>query len=120
MAIAFALLGLGVSGFVFEFETTSIVLCMCAGAFVGYLIAGSMTAKGKILQENFIKIGNLVGLSLDEIKSKVGAPNQASSCTVADTGKQGSLYTWSANPYSITLLFDESLICLGVNQETSL
>ena len=117
MAIAFAMIGLGVAGFVTEFSVVGIICGLCFGAFIGYFVAGLATAGGNILQQEFIAMGNLVGKSLDEIKTKVGEPSAMSSCIVAATGKPGSLYTWAKEPYSITLLFDENNVCLGVNKE---
>lgn len=119
MAIAFALIGLGIAGFISEFSTVGIICGLCFGAFIGYFVAGLASAKGNILQQDFIAMGNLVGKTLDEIKAKVGEPNAINACTVAETGKPGSLCTWSNAPYSITLLFDEDNKCLGVNKEIS-
>ena len=117
MAIAFALIGLGIAGFATEFSTMGIICGLGFGAFIGYFVAGLVSAKGNLLQKDFIAMGNLAGKTLDEIKTKVGEPNAIDACTVANTGKPGSLCTWSSSPYSITLLFDENNICLGVNKE---
>ena len=119
MAIAFATIGLGVAGFMTDFSTEGIIIGMCFGAFIGYFVAGLATAKGNLLQKDFVEMGNLAGKTLDEIKAKVGAPNAIAACTVADTGNPGTLCTWASDPYSITLLFDENNICLGVNREIS-
>ena len=118
MAIGFALIGLGIAGFATGFSTVGIICGLCFGAFIGYFVAGLTSAKGNLLQQDFIAMGNLVGKTLDEIKEKVGDPNAINACTVANTGKPGSLCTWASAPYSITLLFDENNICLGVNKET--
>ncbi|WP_373248827.1 hypothetical protein [Bacteroides thetaiotaomicron] len=91
---------------------------ICLGAFIGFFINGLNKAKGTLLQQNFIKLGNLVGLSLEEIKNKVGEPSSMSACTT-EKGTPGSLYQWAEYPYSITLVFDENLVCLGVNQEVT-
>lgn len=117
MAIAFALIGLGIAGFATEFSMVGIICGLGFGAFIGYFVAGLTSAKGNLLQQDFIAMGNLAGKTLDEIKAKVGEPNAINACTVAATGKPGSLCTWSNSPYSITLLFDENNICLGVNKE---
>jgi hypothetical protein len=90
------------------------------GAFIGIVINSSQKAKGTLLQQDFIKMGNLVGLSLDEIKRRVGEPSGMTACTVAATGRSGALYTWAQYPYSITLLFDENNKCLGVNKEMTI
>lgn len=117
MAIAFAIIGFGVAGFATEFSGIGIILGLGIGAFVGYFVAGLTQAKGNLLQQDFVAMGNLAGKSLDEIKAKVGEPSAMSACKVAKTDKSGTLYTWAKAPYSITLLFDENNICLGVNQE---
>lgn len=117
MAISFAMIGLGVAGLVTGFSTVGIISGLCLGAFIGYFVAGLASSKGNLLQQDFIAMGNLVGKTLDEIKTKVGDPNAINACTVADTGKPGSLCTWTSAPYSITLLFDENNNCLGVNKE---
>lgn len=117
MAISFALIGLGIAGFVTDFSTVGIICGLGFGTFIGYFVAGLSTAKGNLLQQDFVAMGVLTGKTLDEIKSKVGAPNAITACTVADTGKPGTLCTWASTPYSITLLFDENNVCLGVNQE---
>lgn len=117
MAISCALVGLGIAGFATEFSKVGVMCGLGFGLFIGYFIAGLLTAKGNILHEDFIAMGTLTGKTLDEITAKVGAPNAITSCTVAETGKPGSLCTWTKNPYSITLLFDENNVCLGVNNE---
>lgn len=96
-----------------------IIAFVCLGAFIGIVINSASKAKGKLLQQNFVELGNLVGLTMDEIKSKVGEPSAMQSCVVQATGNPGMLYTWSKLPYSITLLFDENNKCLGVNKEIS-
>ena len=98
-------------------EWLGIIGFVCLGAFIGIVIDSLQKAPGKKLQQDFIAMGNLQGKTLDEIKEKVGAPNAIQSCTVAGTGKNGSLCTWAKLPYSITLLFDENNVCLGVNKE---
>lgn len=117
MAISFALIGLGIGGFLSGFSMVGILCGMFFGVFIGYFVAGLTTAKGNLLQQDFIAMGNLVGKTLDEIKQKVGEPNAINACTVADTGKPGTLCTWTSAPYSITLLFDQDNNCLGVNEE---
>ncbi|MDO4790199.1 MAG: hypothetical protein Q3998_04450 [Porphyromonas sp.] len=117
MATSFALIGFGLGGFLSSFSTVGVICGLGFGILVGYFVAGLTTAKGYMLQEDFVAMGNLAGKTLDEIKEKVGAPRIIQACTVADTGRKGSLCTWSEMPYSITLLFDENNICIGVNNE---
>ena len=117
MAISCALVGLGIAGLTTEFSKVWMICGLGFGLFIGYFIAGLLMAKGNILHEDFIAMGTLTGKTLDEIKAKVGAPDATTACTVAETGKAGSLCTWAKNPYRITLLFDENNVCLGVNNE---
>ena len=119
MAIAFALIGFGIAGFTTEFSTIGIVLGICIGGFVGYFIAGLTEAKGNMLQQNFIAMGSLVDKSLDEIVAKVGQCNSFQTVNITDrNNEQGYFYTWTADNYSITLLFDSNKKCIGVNSET--
>ena len=119
MAAAFALIGFGLSTFIAGMNITAIIIGIGFGAFAGYFFAGLLTAKGTILKEDFIAMGELRGKTLDEIKQKVGAPKATFSCTAAETGRPGTLVTWAEPSYSITLLFDENNVCLGVNREIS-
>lgn len=89
---------------------------ICLGGFIGIVINSASKAKGKVLQQNFISLGTLSGKNLNEIKEVVGEPTAITACTT-QSGEPGTLYQWTQNPYSITLLFDKNLICLGVNQE---
>lgn len=96
-----------------------IIAFVCLGAFIGIAINSFAKAKGKILQQNFVGLGTLAGRSLGEIEGVVGPASAIAACTTTE-GKPGSLYTWAQNPYAITLLFDENLVCLGVNKEITL
>lgn len=124
-AIAFAIIGSGVGGFIMaESEGHSfipVIIGLCLGAFVGYFFTGLRQAKGNILQQNFQKLGDLRGKQLSEIESKVGTHNSFKSCTITDRNNApGYLYTWLENNYSITLLFDADNNCIGVNSETKI
>lgn len=119
MAAAFALIGFGLSTLIAGVSVASVVLGIGFGAFGGYFFAGLLTSKGTLLKQDFIAMGELRGKTLDEIKQKVGAPKATFSCTTAETGRPGTLCTWQEPSYSITLLFDENNVCLGVNKEIS-
>ena len=119
MALSFALIGLSVSGLYFEYTGVSMALGLCIGGFVGYFISGLITAKSVMLQQDFAKLGDVSGKSLEEIVSKVGNYTSYQVCTIADRdNEQGFFYTWIENSYSITLLFDSQKKCIGVNSET--
>ena len=124
-AIAFALVGVGIAMWLavdLDWDyTISAIIGGCAGAFVGFFVAGLRAAKGTILQQNFQKLGTLTGLSLEEIESKCGKSTGFSTCNITDRDNApGYLYTWAESNYQITLLFDAEKKCIGVNNETAL
>lgn len=119
MAIAFALIGLGIAGFTSDFSVIFIILGLCIGGFVGYFVAGLTQAKSNLLQKDFVSMGNLVDKSLDEIVSKVGQYNSFKTVSITDrNNEQGFFYTWKTDNYSITLFFDSNKKCIGINSET--
>lgn len=121
MAIAFAIIGFGVAGFATEFSGIGIIFGLGIGAFVGYFVAGLTQAKGNLLQQDFIAMGNIRDKTLDEIVAKVGQYNSFKTVTITDrNNEQGFHYTWSSNNYSITLLFDSNKKCVGVSSETKI
>lgn len=119
MAAAFALIGLGLSTLLAGVSTASIIIGIGFGIFTGYFFAGLLMSKGTMLREDFIAMGELRGKTFSEIKQEVGEPKAIVPCTAAETGRPGTLCTWEHIPYSITLLFDENMVCLGVNREIS-
>lgn len=125
IAIACGIVGSGIGGFIMadsgDFSVIPIIIGLCIGAFIGYFIAGLISAKSTILQENFQKLGDLRGRTLSEIEENVGVHNSFKSCTITDRNNTpGYLYTWIERNYVITLLFDADNKCLGVNSETKI
>ena len=98
-------------------EWLSIIGFACFGIFLGFFINGLKESGGRLLQKDFVSLGTLKGKTLNEIMAKVGAANEIQPCTITETGRPGTLRTWSKLPYTITLLFDENELCLGVKHE---
>lgn len=124
-AVAFALIGVGIGGYIVaESETGSflpIIYGLCAGTFIGYFVSGLVSAKSSLLQQNFQKLGDLRGKTIDDITSFVGMYSGFKPCTITDRdNEQGMFYTWVENNYSITLLFGADGKCIGVNNESKL
>lgn len=121
LAIAFALIGAGVGGF-FSAENGSflpVIYGLCGGCFVGYFVAGMLDAKSTLLQKDFKKLGDLRGLTIDEIVSAVGQYTSQKPVTITDRdNEQGVIYTWTEPKYEISLLFGSDNLCIGVNSET--
>lgn len=123
-AFGFALIGAGVGGFLGAGKDDILVyvgMGLCFGCFVGYFFAGLKGAKSVLLQQDFQKLGDLRGLTIDEIVASVGAYQSFKQCTITDRdNEQGKQYTWVQDRYSITLLFGADGKCIGVSSETSL
>lgn len=99
----------------------AIIGFICLGGFLAFFLNGLKNAKGNLLQQEFVKLGDLRNKSLDEIVGKVGVQTSFQPCTITDRdNEQGFFYTWTANNYSITLLFDSNKKCIGVNSETKI
>lgn len=123
LAIAFALVGAGVGGFL-SAESGSfmpIILGLLLGCFFGYFVAGLIGVKSSLLQKNFQSLGNIRGKSLDEITKVVGDFTSEKTCRITDReNEKGKLYTWTSDKYEIELLFGGDGLCIGVNKETRL
>ena len=74
---------------------------------IGLMIWGARKTFGNGLQKKFIRINPLKGKTYDQITQAVGLPNSYV------LNKK----TWSRGGYSITLLFDDDDVCLGVISE---
>lgn len=74
---------------------------------IGLMIWGARKTFGNGLQRKFIRINPLKGKTYDQITKAVGLPNSYV------LNKR----TWASGGYSITLLFDDDNICLGVISE---
>jgi len=124
-AIAFALIGAGIGGYISSVSESGsflpVIYGLCGGAFIGYFISGLMSAKSTLLQQNFQKLGDLRGKTIDEITSVVGSYSEFKPCTITDrNNEQGKFYIWTEDRYSITLLFGADGKCIGVNNESRL
>ena len=123
LALAFGLIGAGIMGYInagSDMFLLKSAIGLGFGMVIGYFVAGLIKAKSTMLQQDFKKLGNLRGRSLDEIVNAVGTYKSFQSCTITDRDNApGYLYTWTEDFYSITLLFDAEKICIGVNSETT-
>ena len=122
-AIIFALVGAAIGALISDGENgqsqvLGIVEGMGFGCFVGYFIAGLITANSRILSENFRKLGDLRGLTLNQITKKVGPYQEYNNCYIEDIKEWGYQYTWRQNSYSITLLFGADGKCIGMTNES--
>ncbi len=112
-----AVIGVGMAA-LFSPSWSSCIIGIGCGIFLGYLVAGFATAKGNILHEDFVKLGNLKGRTLSEIVAAVGPYTEKETCIITDMGDApGTKYTWAERNYLITLLFDQNNICLCVTHE---
>lgn len=124
-AFAFALIGGGIGLFIAadwkEFSIIPVLLGLCFGCFAGYFIAGLTGAKSTILQQNFAMLGNVRGLTIEEIVSKVGSYTSSTQCTIKDRNNEhGRQYSWFESGFSVSLLFGADGKCIGViNQNTN-
>lgn len=124
-ALGFGIIGAGIGGFVSMSDEDSSIIPIIIGAglgiFIGYFVAGLMGAKGVLLQKDFQKLGNLQGLTIDEIVNAVGQYQSFNTCIITDrNNEQGKQYTWQQSNYSITLLFGADGKCIGVSKESVL
>ncbi len=118
-ALAFATIGLGISCLFFDgLSYLPLIYGLCGGLFAGYFFAGLLGAKSKLLQKDFQKLGDVRGMSIEEICSEVGMYSSSAKCNISDRENEvGKLYTWTQNHYQISLLFDADGKCLGVTNE---
>ena len=82
---------------------------------------GQLIKQGKSwrLHRRFARLGELPGYPLDYITRTVGAYTSARPTVITDRNNApGTLCTWARSHYSITLLFDQDNICVGIAHET--
>lgn len=123
-ALAFALIGIGIGAYIVsESDQPSfipVIIGGCLGIFIGYLMAGIL-AQRSALQRIFRDLGDLRGMTLDQIQGSAGSFSSSQNCTITDRdNEKGMFYTWSDGKYSITLLFGSDGRCIGVNKEEML
>ena len=122
-AVSFALIGAGIGGWLSadSGSLVPVIVGLCLGTFVGYFIAGLVGAKSTILQQNFQKLGDLRGRSIDDITNAVGSYTSRQACHITDRNNEaGTIYTWTEAKYEISLLFGSDNLCIGVKSETRL
>lgn len=113
-AFAGGLLALMISG-----DASVALFCASMGVLVGCFIYGLRDAKSAILQEDFQKLGDLRGRTIEEIVAAVGPYNSWHNTVITDLDNApGVVYTWTESRYQITLLFGDNNRCIGVSSET--
>ena len=94
------------------------VIPIVGGVVLFLLIFLIVRLPGGILQQKFVKMGNLQGKTYNEIVAVCGLPRSQSSQVSAD-GKTIQVRQWMATGYHIVLLFDENDVCMGISHQAS-
>ena len=84
MAIAGALLGVTLSIVLTDADIIGISLGFAIGLLLGYIAAGLITAEGMALAKKFKELGDMRGMTIDDIVSSVGNYDKSSECTITD------------------------------------
>lgn len=115
MAIAGALIGVTL-GIVFTNSSIiGILIGFAVGLLLGYVAAGMITAEGSALAQKFRDLGDIKGMTIEEIVSAVGDYDKAAECTITNrNNEKGMKYVWAKRGYIIVLLFgaDGKCICI--------
>lgn len=77
------------------------------------IIKAFTTTPSQSLNKKFVELGVLTGKHYDDIVAVVGIPNSTSAI-----GEGAILCQWILPAYHIALLFDQNMVCLGVESET--
>lgn len=93
----------------------------CAGVFVGYLIAGLLTAykqQGFVLVKKFKKLNPLSGKNINDVIEEVGGYSSRQDAIITDrNNEKGAFYTFIDGGYEIQLLVGADDIIIGVSKE---
>ena len=118
MAIAGALLGVTLSIVLPDADIIGIFLGFAIGLLLGYIAAGLITAEGMALAKKFKELGDMRGMTIDDIVSSVGNYDKSSECTITDrNNEKGMKYVWAKKGYIIVLLFGADGKCIGILSE---
>lgn len=118
MAIAGALIGVTLGIVITDADIIGIILGFAIGLLFGYFAAGLITAEGLALAKKFKELGDMRGMTIDEIVSAVGDYDKSSECTITDrNNEKGMKYVWAKKGYIIVLLFGADGKCIGVLSE---
>ena len=118
MAIAGALIGVTLGIVLTDADIIGILLGFAIGLLLGYIAAGLITADGMALAKKFKELGDMRGMTIDDIVSSVGNYDKSSECTITDrNNEKGMKYVWAKKGYIIVLLFDADGKCIGVLSE---
>lgn len=93
----------------------------CAGVFVGYLVAGLLTAykqQGFVLVKKFKKLNPLSGKNINDVIEEVGGYTSRQDAIITDrNNERGAFYTFIDGGYEIQLLVGADDIIIGVSRE---
>ena len=95
-----------------------VVAPILGGVVLFLLIFLIVRLPGGMLQQKFVKLGNLQGKTYDEIVMACGLP-KAQSSQVSEDGATIQVRQWMATGYHIVLLFDQNNICMGISHQAS-
>jgi len=94
-------------------DTMMYIIFPLIGGVVLYLITKVLVKMpGKALQQKFISLGDMAGMSKSEIISKCGP------FTTIQNFEGGTICVWSATGYVISLVFDNEDKVIRVGSET--
>lgn len=94
------------------------VLPILGGLLLFAIISVGVKAPARMLQQNFVKLGNMTGKSYEEIAAVVG-PANADSPKVGDNGEVLTIKQWIKPGYHISLVFDQDNRCIGKTHESA-
>ena len=120
MAIAGALIGVTLGIVITDADIIGILLGFAIGLLLGYFTAGLITAEGMALAKKFRELGDMKGMTIDEIVSAVGDYDKSAECTITDrNNEKGMKYVWAKKGYIIVLLFGADGKCICILSEQS-
>lgn len=92
-----------------------IYLAPIFGGLILYAIIDAVVkAPGRLLNQKFVSLGDMRGMSYADIEKVVGKPQ-----SVSQMGDGGTLRQWISTGYHIALVFDENDKMVGISHETS-
>ena len=94
------------------------VLPILGGLLLFAIISLAVKSPARRLQQNFVKLGNMTGMTYAEISAAVGPANTDSPQVGAD-GEQVTVKQWIKPGYHIALIFDKDNRCIGKTHEAA-
>ena len=85
------------------------------GGIIGYLIISSLVrTPGVALSKKFVSLGDMKGMTYEQIKSVVGPCS-----SISDIGNGQKLRQWIATGYHIALVFDSDDKMIKISHEAA-